>query len=431
MAVQPDTLRVSVARSLHALGVVCGLSAGAWFGAASASLKLVTLGLSPFLVSLAMVAGVFVARWTLPTLMKGTSYIFLDLREKPHLMIWAVLAGALWAVANTLTVFAIRDAGLAFAFPFWNLNSLVGGFWGWFFFRELRGASASGWLKVLGGAVAIVAGAALLGYSSEHTTPDAAARVTWGILAALGAALLWGTMYIPFRKAYLSGMNPVSFITIFTVGEIITITSLALAFRGGVVPVVQEITAARPALFWLFLGGFCWVLGDLFQQYAAKYIGLSRGVPLSNTNQLWGLAWGVLVYGELAGLGSTGKIFVIAGSFLMIFGAISISGSTAAARERASWEEAMRRECDRYGLDFAELQASQAGDDPLAKKAKPRSPWDILIVIGAVGVFVALATQAERPAIPMDLRWAAVLIAPTIVVLGACGWWLWKRTNFS
>lgn len=173
------------------------------------------------------------------------------------------------------------------------------------------------------------------------------------------------------------------------------------------------------------------MLGDLFQQYAAKYIGLGRGVPLSNTNQLWGLAWGILVYGELAGLGPTAKAIVIAGSVLMIFGAISISVSTAAARERASWGEAMQRECDRYGLDFAELEASQAGDDPLAKKAKPRSSWDILIVVVAVGVFVALATQAERPAIHMDLRWVAVLVAPTFVVLGACGWWLWKRTNFS
>jgi glucose uptake protein GlcU len=40
------------------------------------------------------------------------------------------------------------------------------------------------------------------------------------------------------------------------------------------------------------LGGFVWVIGDLFQQYAAKYVGISRGVPLSSTNPLWGLLWG-------------------------------------------------------------------------------------------------------------------------------------------
>ena len=153
---------------MHILGVMCGLAAGAWLGAAEAPTKLVTVGLSPFLISLAMVAGVFVARWTLPTVLKGTGYVFQDLREKSHLIVWAILAGALWAVANTLTVFAIRDVGLSIAFPLWNTNSLVGVFWGWFFFRELRSAGAMQWTKVLGGAVAIVMGAVLLGYASSH-----------------------------------------------------------------------------------------------------------------------------------------------------------------------------------------------------------------------------------------------------------------------
>ncbi len=413
------------------LGVMCGLAAGAWLGAAEAPVKLVTLGLSPFLISLAMVSGVFVARWTLPTMMKGTGYIFLDLREKPHLIVWAVLAGALWAVANTLTVFAIRDVGLSIAFPLWNTNSLVGVFWGWFFFRELRGAGPAGWLMVLGGAVEIVAGATLLGYASAHETASTSGRAPSGILAALGAGLLWGTMYIPYRKAYLSGMNPVSFVTVFTVGELITVAVLALAFRGGFTRLAGEIAAARPALFWLFLGGFCWVLGDLFQQYAAKYIGIGRGIPLSNTNQLWGLAWGALVFGELAGHGSSSKGLIIAGSILMILGAISISVAVAAGRERVSWQAAMQRECDRYSLNFAELEAAQAGDDPLARKAGPRSVWDMLILLAAVGVFVMMAAQAERPPIAMNLRWAAALLVPSLALLGACGWALWKRTNFS
>jgi drug/metabolite transporter (DMT)-like permease len=425
--IQPPT----TARSLHVLGVMCGLAAGAWLGTAEAPTKLVTLGLSPFLISLAMVSGVFVARWTLPTMMKGTSYIFLDLREKPHLIVWAVLAGALWAVANTLTVFAIRDVGLSIAFPLWNTNSLAGIFWGWFFFRELRGAGASGALKVLGGAIAIVIGATLLGYATSHQSTSTVTHAPTGILAALGAGLLWGTMYIPYRKAYLSGMNPLSFVTVFTVGELVTVTSLALVFRGGFAPLADEIVRARPALFWLFLGGFCWVVGDLFQQYAAKYIGIGRGIPLSNTNQLWGLAWGALVFGELASHGGSAKTLIIGGSLLIVAGAIGISTSVTADRERVSWEEAIQRECDRYGLKFDELAAAQAGDDPLAEKARPRSVWDVLILIGAVGIFVWLAVGTERPPIAMNLGWALALVIPSLAVLGACGWLLWKRTGFS
>ena len=249
---------------MHGVGVISGLAAGAWLGGAEAPTKLVSVGVSPFVISLAMVVGVFVARWTLPTVLKGTGYVFDDLRARAHLVVWAILAGALWAVANTLTVFAIRDVGLSVAFPLWNINSLVGLFWGWFLFNELRGAGARQGSKVLGGAAAIVVGACLLAYATAQHGVGTPHRAAAGVLAALGAGLLWGTMYIPYRKAYISGMNPLSFVTVFTIGELFTMTALALVFRGGLTPLLKELGQARPALFWLFLGGFCWVLGDLF-----------------------------------------------------------------------------------------------------------------------------------------------------------------------
>ncbi len=424
-------MRPNPAQSLHVLGVMCGLGAGAWLGAAEAPVKLVTLGLSPFLISLAMVAGVFVARWTLPTVVKGTSYVFLDLREKPHLVVWGILAGALWAVANTLTVFAIRDVGISIAFPLWNTNSLVGVFWGWFFFRELRGAGGAQLAKVLGGAVAIVAGAILLGYASSHQASGAPPHALAGIMAAVGAGMMWGTMYIPYRKAYLSGMNPLSFVTIFTVGELITMSALALIFRGGLGPLSEEIARARPALFWLFLGGFCWVVGDLFQQYATKYIGIGRGIPLSNTNQLWGLAWGALVFGELAGRGGETQVLVIVGSVVMILGAVAISSAVAPMAEMASWHQAMTRECERYGLDVERVAASQKGEDRLAGEA-PQQRWlDVLIVVAAIGIFIWLAVGTERPPLNFNLYYVALLVAGMVALLFACGWLLWKRTRFS
>src|SRR5262249_36574487 len=161
------------AKSFHRLGVVCGLAAGAWLGAAEVPIKLVGSGFSPFLISLGMVAGVFVARWTLPAVLKGSRYLVADIGQKPHLIVWAILAGVLWAVANTLTVFAIRRIGLSIAFPLWNTNSIVGLVWGWLLFGELRDAGAGHWLKVLGGASAIVIGACMLSYATSWQTHDA------------------------------------------------------------------------------------------------------------------------------------------------------------------------------------------------------------------------------------------------------------------
>ncbi len=417
-------------RSLHRLGVACGLAAGAWLGAAEAPTKLVSAGYSPFLISLGMVAGVFVARWTVPMAIKGTSYILLDLRQKAHLIVWAIIAGVLWAVANTLTVFAIRNVGLSIAFPLWNTNSLVGLFWGWLLFNELRGARMSQWAKVLGGSASIVAGACLLAYATSKASagslPGGAAL---GIVAALAAGLLWGTMYIPYRKAYISGMNPLSFVTVFTFGELGTVFALAVVFDGGFHHLVFELGRARPVLFWLFLGGFCWVIGDLFQQYAAKYLGISRGIPLSNTNQLWGLAWGALVFGELAGQGAAARTLVIAGSVVMIAGAALISFAEPPEAEHSSWRKAMERECSRYGLDSEQVAANMQGEETREQPA--RRWWEWMVLAAAIAIFVWLGSGVERHPVTINPIWMAVLVAASLVFLAASGVLLWKRTRFS
>jgi len=75
---------------------------------------------------------------------------------------------------------------------------------------------------------------------------------TKGVVAALGAAgALWGTMYIPYRKAYLSGMNPLSFVTFFTVGELGMMTILASRYVGGLGMLGRQLVAVQSVQFWL------------------------------------------------------------------------------------------------------------------------------------------------------------------------------------
>ena len=131
-AIDPGRLR-----ALQRVGMLSGFAAGAWLGAAEAPTKLVVLGIPPVTISFMMVLGVFLARWSLPALVRGTAAVTEDVRQAPHLVIWAALAGCLWAVANTLTVFAIKDIGLSIAFPLWNANSLLGILWGTVLFLSL------------------------------------------------------------------------------------------------------------------------------------------------------------------------------------------------------------------------------------------------------------------------------------------------------
>lgn len=426
-SVTQTALETSRLRSLQVLGVVCGFTAGAWLGAAEAPTKLVAIGVSPVVISFIMVLGVFLARWSLPALIQGTSYIRADVRQAPHLMLWAVLAGCLWAVANTLTIFAIRDIGLSIAFPLWNTNSLLGILWGFLFFNELRQAGWR-WLGVLGGALVMFGGATLLAFASSTQAPPGHAMR--GVLAALGAGVLWGTMYIPYRKAYLTGMNPLSFITFFTFGELGMMTTLAITYTGGVAPLWRDLVSTRDVLFWLLLGGFIWVVGDLFQQYAAKYIGISRGIPLSNTNQLWGLLWGILVFGELHGGTQTVYAQVIGGSLLMALGAGAIALSSATPQEHARWQEAAQRESRRYGIDPAYVRARMGGRE--LSVTRYRRTWvDWLLVGLATAVFLLFARLARVPQIALDWGWMLGLTLAMLALLFGGGLLLWRTTRFT
>jgi drug/metabolite transporter (DMT)-like permease len=324
-----------------------------------------------------------------------------------------------WAVANTLTVFAVRNVGLSIAFPLWNINSLVGLFWGWLLFNELRGAGAKDLARVIGGTTAIVAGACVLAYATSHQQEAASHNATLGILAALGAGLLWGTMYVPYRKAYISGMNPLSFVTVFTFGELGTRLAMALAFDGGYHKVAAELVKAEPVMFWLFLGGFA--ARRPVPAIRREIIGISRGIPLSNTNQIWGLLWGALVFGELAGESLTARLLVIGGSLVMIAGALAISQAEAPASEQDSWRLASERECDRYGMDADRAAAILHGDDPLARETPPRHWLESVVTLAAIGIFVWLGLHAKVPNIAMNIPVLLVLLAATIGFLIVCG----------
>jgi drug/metabolite transporter (DMT)-like permease len=422
---------VSSTRSMHGLGVFCAIAAASWLGGAEAPMKLVDAGFSPVVISLCMIVGVFFARWTVPTLLKGTSFVIYDLRRKPHLMVWAVLAGGIWAVANTLIIVAIRDVGLAIAFPLWNVNSLVGLFWGWLLFGELRGAGTKTWVSVLGGAVAIMVGAVVLSTASAGSGTISSHRAYSGIAAALGAGLLLGTMYIPYRKAYLSGLNPLSFVTIFTVGELVIIGILAFTLHDNNGSTLTQLGAVRSSALWLFLGGFCWVIGDIFQQYGTKYVGISRAIPLSNTNQLWGLVWGALVFGEFVHFSRLSQVVIFSASGVMILGALAISTAAASAGERESCFQAIGRECAMYDMDLEESIAIQNGEEPPANDAHKRRWWDYVILIVALGVFVKFAAYARRPPLAMNFGYATMLIVIMFLFLGAGGLALWKYTRFA
>lgn len=421
-------LNLSRQRVLHRLGIFCGLAAALWLAGAEAPTKLVTVAVSPVVISFMMVFGAFISRWSLPALVRGTGDTFRDARQVPHLILWGVMAGCLWAVGNTLTIFAVREIGLSLAFPLWNSNSLIGILWGTLLFRELRGAS---WVRkagVVGGATVIFLGAILI--SAASVSQSAHGNAFHGIAAAIGAGLMFGSMYISYRKAYITGMNPLTFLTFFTFGELTMMTIVAIMFTGGLAPFWSELVANRAILLWPMLGGFMWVVGDLFQNYAAKYVGISRGIPLSNTNQLWGLLLGFLVFRELHGLTPGLYAEVIGGSAMMALGALAISTSSASEGEYASWRLAAKRETELYGIDPEYVEARMEGRD--VNKGELRRTWkDWLLISAATLIFVGLGTLARVPQMDIQAGWLGLFAAALVFVLVAGGLALWRVTKFT
>jgi hypothetical protein len=183
-------------------------------------------------------------------------------------------------------------------------------------------------------------------------------------------------------------------------------------------------------LFWLMLGGFVWVVGDLFQQYAVKYSGITRGIPLSNTNQLWGLLWGILVFGELKGSPQSLYVKVIGGSIVMALGALVIALASVKPGEHERWKARAAREAERYGVDSDFTRARV--DGLTTGGAVPKRSWvDWAIVSAATLTLAGVALLARTPEIPFRWETGAALLVVLLVTLVGCGLALWRVTRLN
>jgi hypothetical protein len=207
-------------------------------------------------------------------------------------------------------------------------------------------------------------------------------------------------------------------------------TAIAVWLSGGLTPLWHELSNASALLFWLMLGGFVWVVGDLFQQYAVKYAGITRGVPLSNTNQLWGLLWGILVFGELQGGDPSLYLKVIGGSLVMALGALVIALASVKPGEHERWKAKAAREAQRYGVDPEFTRARALG--LTTGSAAPRRSWaDWGVVSAATLTLAGFALLARTPELAFDWGWSAALLGALLVALVGCGLALWRVTRFS
>jgi len=182
-----------------------------------------------------------------------------DVREAPHLVVWAVLAGCMWSVANTLTIYAIRNVGLSIAFPLWNTNSLLGIFWGFLLFNELHYAGWKRWLGVIGGAVCMFRRSHAAGdciFSSGGARQGRAGRVR-----RTGCRHFMGDDVYPLSQS-VSHWHESAFLHYVFYSRRTRHHDRAGTRLSGRDAALARTRWGQRSHVWLMLGGFVWVIGE-------------------------------------------------------------------------------------------------------------------------------------------------------------------------
>src|SRR5262249_45807220 len=145
---------------------------------------------------------------------------------------------------------------------------------------------------------------------------------------------------------------------------------------------------------------------------------------------LWGLLWGIFVFGELHGKSGTTYFEVIGGSLLMIAGVGAIAFSSATGDEQKRWREAAQRESQRYGVSSDWGSARFDGCQAESEAPLKRGALDWFLVAMATAILLAFAAIAQVPELSFDWGPALLLTIALLALLVISGASLWRTTRF-
>lgn len=202
-----------------------------------------------------------------------------------------------------------------------------------------------------------------------------------GILAALGAAVFWGSYTVPFKVS--ASKNLLQFQAIMAVGI-------------GLSGLVVSILLGYPLDLNIFglLSGVLWAFANAVSLIAVLNLGLSRAVPVMSSLVVIGsFFWGAFVFHELSGL-MTGLL----GIGLIILGVIFVSSIGKTERRNV-----------KKGLLAAVIAGSVWSSQMAPIKLGHVSPNEFFfpvcfgVLVTGVLVFIVSRAKFERKAIGMSL----------------------------
>jgi glucose uptake protein len=245
-------------------------------------------------------------------------------------LLFALIGGALFNIANLLLVAAIEIAGLAVAFPVGIGLALV------------VGAVSSYVLSPSGNPILLFAGIALvvaaiifdaLAYrlrEAEHRTLSVR-----GLIISLVAGLLMGSFY-PFVSKAMTGtkaLGPYAITLVFAIG----VALCAIPFNyilmrrpltGGDPVSLRGYWQARAGWhLWGIVGGAIWCTGAVFNFVASRahVVGPAVSYSIGQGATMISAAWGVFIWREFAQAPSRSRLFLVWMFLLFLCGLTAIA----------------------------------------------------------------------------------------------------------
>jgi glucose uptake protein len=227
-------------------------------------------------------------------------------------VIYALIGGAIFNLANLLLVAAIDMAGLAVAFPISIGIALVVGTVLSYALQPKGNALLLG-LGVICALIAVILDGKA--YGSLGKAESSVSRKS--IIVCIISGILMG-LWAPFlTRAMTTGnaLGPYSAVVFLTLGALLSCFIWNLYFMKH--PLVGEPVSFSgffrgPASGHMLgvLGGFIWGTGTVFNMVAASLTGVAISYAIGQSAPMVAALWGVLAWKEFAGAGSRSKVYL-------------------------------------------------------------------------------------------------------------------------
>ncbi len=227
-------------------------------------------------------------------------------------IVYALIGGFIFNIANLLLVAGIEMAGLAIAFPLSIGVALVVGV----VLSYALQPKGSALLLAAGVVLAIVA--IIMDGKAYGALPSAGRAVSRkSVVTCLISGVLMGS-FAPFvTRAMTAGntLGPYSIAVFFTVGALVCCFFINTYFMRK--PLVGEpvgFSGYFGASSWYhtlgLIGGFIWGTGTVCNFVAAKFTGVAISYAIGQASPMVAAIWGVFVFKEFKGAGTSAKTYL-------------------------------------------------------------------------------------------------------------------------